>query len=98
MMLISACFAAPLMAVRRRWPDVLHAVDMEHVIDGWERGSYVSACGLNGLRLVGMNAGGETVAACWPPRLKGMPERMERCRTCWLETGRMRPRVDFVAL
>jgi hypothetical protein len=93
--LIGAALDAPLMAVRQRWPNSLHAVDLKHVIEGWERGTFHSVCGLKGLRLVPATVDGFRIAAAWPPRLRGLPDHLERCRTCWIESGRMRPRVDY---
>lgn len=93
--LIGAALDAPLMAVLRRWPNRLHAVDMEHVVKGWDRGSYLSACGLQGVRLVGVDVDEVTVVAPWPPRLRGLPAGRVRCRDCWEVTGRMRPRTEW---
>lgn len=93
--LIGATFNAPLMAILKRWPHTLHAVDMEHVVNGWERGTFQSICGLRGLRVVGTEVEGVSIAVPWPPALKSLPPGTERCRDCWVESGRMRPRVRW---
>jgi hypothetical protein len=36
------------------------------------------------------------IAAPFPPRIKGMPDTMERCRECWIATGKRRPRVEWL--
>jgi hypothetical protein len=90
--LFGLAFDAPLIGVLQRWPNTIHAVDMESVIDGvMGSGTFTSACGVRRLRLWGSNG----VAALWPPRLKGMPAQFSRCRDCWVATGRMRPRVNW---
>ncbi len=88
--LLSAALDAPLLAVLKRWPNTTHAITMESVIDGWDRGTFTSACGMKTLRLVG---NGNGAAVCWPPRIKGCP--MERCRECWVATGKKRPRSHW---
>ena len=99
---INMMFAAPLIGVRQRWPNVLHAITLDGVGATMVKGrTFPSACGLKGLRLV---EGRYTEApdemrplpALWPPRIKGMPENMTRCRSCWEETGKQRPRSDWV--
>lgn len=98
MILIAAAFDAPLMAVLRRWPNRLHAIEMEEVIGGWDRFSFQSACGLRGLRIVGYEREGQMLAVPWPPRLAGMPAGRIRCFACWSATGRMRPRSEWKAI
>lgn len=94
--LLGLMFDAPLVGLLKRWPDTLHAVEMKAVIDGaLGRGTFRSACGRRGLRLLGQDLDGSYLAARWPPRLRGMPKKIERCRECWLETGRMRPRTEW---
>jgi hypothetical protein len=51
--LISLMFSAPLIGVRLRWPNVLHAIDMDGLpIKSWPNGKARSVCGLSGLRVV----------------------------------------------
>ena len=98
MNLLSAVINAPLMGVLRRWPHRLHAVDMEGVVDGWERGFFRSACGLRGLKICGATMEEDHgLAAPWPPRLRGLPEGFVRCRVCWEATGKKRPRCQYKA-
>ena len=93
--LIGLMLDAPLLGVLRRWPDRLHAVDMQAIAEGWDRGTFHAACGARSLRLVGARWNDERVAALWPPRIRSLPPHRVRCRTCWEATGRMRPRVDW---
>jgi hypothetical protein len=94
--LLGLAFAAPLIAVSKRWPSTLHAVDMDGVFDGtFGRGTFAAACGVTGLRLWGQPVDERMVAALWPPRLAGTPVQFSRCRDCWLATGRMRPRTEW---
>ena len=88
-------FNAPLIGVRKRWPNVLHAVEMEGLpIKTWPKGKAVSVCGITGLRLLGREDGSATL---WPPRVKGMPDGVTRCRDCHEATGRLRPRSEYRA-
>ena len=89
--LLGCAFDAPLIAISLRWPKTLHAVTMEQVIHGWKRGTFKSACGRKGLRLLGIGSE-EKVAARWPPGLKGLAPYV-RCRDCWEATGKKRPRT-----
>jgi hypothetical protein len=91
--LFAAALAAPLIGVRKRWPDIHHAIDLDAVCEGWDRGTYRSACGLTGLRMVGAYPQGyEGVHAVqWPPRVSAMPDGVQRCRECWVATGKARP-------
>jgi hypothetical protein len=97
MNLFGAALDAPLMAVRKRWPNTIHAIDLQHVVGGWDRGTFWSACGLRGLRLVGTHYDEALIAAPWPPRLRGLPEDTERCRECWELTGKRRPRSTYTS-
>lgn len=90
--LISLMFEAPLIVVRARWPEVLHAVTMEGLpIKTWPHGLARSACGLTGLRLVWADDSGPVP---WPPRVAGLGP-MKRCEACHEATGRKRPRATF---
>jgi len=95
--LFGLAFDAPLVGVLVRWPNKLHAITLDGVVAGAFRGTFESACGMRGLRLSKAQAGDQRIAAPWPPRLKGMPSDMERCRICWIETGRRRPRCEWKA-
>lgn len=95
MNLVGVMLDAPIMGVLVRWPHRLHAVDMEAVCDGWDRGTFRSVCGFRGLKLVGADTEPDPIAAPWPPRLRGLPDGYERCRTCWEGTGKMRPRIQW---
>jgi hypothetical protein len=90
--LLGAAMDAPLIAFSRRWPDTLHAVTMEQVVKGWKQGTFVSACGRSGLRLMALNRE-QQMAALWPPAVRGLAPDLIRCRECWEWTGRMRPRT-----
>ena len=94
--LLGAALDAPLIGIRKRWPATIHAIEMGQVVDGWERGTFTSACGVSGLRLEGVNMEQQTIAVRFPPRLQGMPSDRDRCRPCWVATGRKRPRVEWV--
>jgi hypothetical protein len=87
MMLIEAALNAPLIAINPRWKNVMHAAEMETIIDAWPNGTVTSVCGKPRLRLL---AG----PGLWPPRVKGSP--MARCRDCWEATGKKRPRSTWV--
>lgn len=89
--LISLMLTAPLVGLRKRWPNVLHAVEMEGFpVKTWPNGTARSACGLTGLRLLWSS--GPTP---WPPRVRGLPEGFTRCAECHEATGRKRPRSEF---
>lgn len=96
MNLIGVALDAPVMGVSKRWPNTVHAVEMGEVIAGWDRGTFVSACGKRGLRFWGHEVQGTLVAAPFPPRVKGMPEDLTRCRECWVATGKKAPRTQWV--
>lgn len=85
MNLITCLIHAPLVAVSKRWPNKLHAAPMEAIATAWPDGTVTAPCGARGLRLVRI---GDRVAL-WPPYAKGPAER---CRECWLATGKRRPR------
>jgi hypothetical protein len=95
MMLIAVMFDAPVIGVLRRWPNRVHAIEMEAVAAGWERGTFKSACGVTGLRFWGLEVENVLCAAPFPPRVKGMPDGLVRCRECWVLTGKKRPRVEW---
>jgi len=88
--LIELVFNAPLVGVRKRWPNVLHAVEMEGL--PWPEGKAVSACGITGLRVV---ADERSMVMPWPPRVASIPDGMSRCRPCHEATGKLRPRSEF---
>lgn len=97
-------FGAPLTARSRRWPRVLHAVTLDGLIDGYKSGrwTFTAACGRTSLRLEGrptlLDPSGNRHAngpypVPWPPSTRGLPADMERCRDCWIVTGKPHPRV-----
>lgn len=93
MILLDAAFHAPLCAVSKRWPRVVHAAELEEIIRAWPRKSgrqrlIVAPCGASGLRLLGV--GGGTHVVLWPPSAKAA--ELTRCRECWVATGQKRPR------
>lgn len=93
MTVIEMLLNAPLIGLQQRWPRKLHAVDVDGV--PLKGGLARSVCGLKGLRLLPLEVGGETTAALWPPRVRGMPARFERCRPCFDATKPKRPRTQW---
>lgn len=91
--LLGAMLDAPLIAVSKRHPYMLHAVDGGEVAGAWPDGTVTAPCGRSGLRLL---ADGERVLP-WPPRAKGLSPEHERCRECWVSTGSKRPRSQMKA-
>lgn len=89
--LIVAALCAPLTGVSLRRPNLLHAVTMEGVIKAWPDHCAVAACGTRNIRLLLVGR----LAVEWPPKIRSLPDRVERCRACWEATGRMRPRSQF---
>ena len=90
--LIALMLDAPLIGVRKRWPETLHAIAMDGFpVATWPKGKATSACGLSGLRV----AVDESGAVPWPPRVSTLPEGTVRCRECHEATGRKRPRSEF---
>ena len=88
MNLLQAAFGAPLVGVSKRWPKVLHAITMENVIRDWESNTTTAACGRSQLKILGTKNG---YALPWPPLHRCAPD--ERCRPCWVATGKKRPRI-----
>lgn len=95
MSLIVAALCSPLVAADPQAPDVLHAATMEAVVGGWEAGEVMSACGVEGLKLVGSEHGNEILFVEWPPRVSSLVAPMVRCGECHVATGRKRPRSAF---
>lgn len=99
--MLAAIFEAPLQASSRRWPKLIHAVDVDAIGDFFvhSRKTMTAVCGARQVRLVVMlrQVGDEQVpgGAPWPPRVKGMPEQRERCRECWVATGKPCPRTEW---
>ena len=92
--LIELMFSAPLVAFNRRWPRVLHAVDMEQIAPAWKKGGSVTAvCGATRLKVLA--CGPQLVL--WPPQVKSLHPDHERCRACHEATGRKRPRSIYKA-
>lgn len=94
--LIIAALAAPLTAISRRWPTVLHAAEMETIISAWPNGTVTAACGKARLRLLAWGA--DRTMVPWPPRVDSLPADWTRCRDCHMATGRKRPRSRWVAV
>lgn len=95
MSLIVAALCSPLIAVHADAPGLLHAATMEAVVHGWDAGEVTSACGVEGLKLVGSEHGGRILFVEWPPRMSSLAASMVRCRECHVATGRKRPRSAF---
>ncbi len=87
--LFDVVFNGPLIGVSKRWPKTFHALEGKTMIRPWLDGkAYTAACGKAGLRIVAQDERGMIP---WPP-----PHRMnshERCRPCWLATGKPRIRA-----
>lgn len=84
---------APVIGVSKRWPRLLHAIEMDEAVT-WSlhNRTATAACGASRLRVMG-DEDGRVVP--WPPAAKPMPTGMERCRECWNLTGRKRPRARW---
>ena len=94
--LLELLFNAPLTGVRKRWPEVLHAIEMDGVpVKTWPHGKATSACGLTGLRVVAVERSGLML---WPPRVASLPDGLSRCRVCHEATGKRRPRSNYVSV
>lgn len=90
--LFGLAFDAPLIGVSQRWPNTLHAVEMEAVVDGAAgRGTFTSACGMSRLRLLKV---GEVVGL-WPPGVRGAPVGLTRCAECFVAGSKKRPRMKW---
>lgn len=90
--LLTLILSTPLTGVRKRWPNVLHAVEMEGLpIKTWPDGLAKSVCGKVGLRCVQWHG----TLILWPPAVKGLPG-MRRCRECFDRCKKKRPRSKFV--
>ena len=84
---LKALLNAPLCAISRRWPRVIHAAPIDQISGAFVRGETIAApCGARRLRLLGDDG----VLVLWPPFAKCQP--LSRCRKCWELTGRKRPR------
>lgn len=94
--LLDLAFNAPLVGIRKRWPNVLHAVDMKGLpVKTWPNGTATSVCGLRGLRVLSSpGVDGNDLLVLWPPRVAGLAP-MTRCPECHEATGRKRPRSTF---
>ena len=101
---ISAALAAPLIVVSARWPGVMHAVDMDEIIDAWpnlrpgKRARAMTAvCGARRLQFLGSGSGDVNGPIAWPPRADSLPPGWVRCVECHRLTGRKRPRSAWTA-
>lgn len=88
--LVSLFFMAPLIGIRVRWPNVLHAVELDGIPFD-PNGTCTSACGLKGLRIAVTG----TTVALWPPYVKGLGEK-KRCPECFAICKKKKPRSRFV--
>lgn len=92
MNLLWSALNAPLCAVSKRWPSVIHAAEMDEIVRAWPlKGAMrppmiVAPCGKRGLRFLAIDGN----AVLWPPPTAAGD--LKRCRTCWVATGRKRPR------
>jgi hypothetical protein len=88
--LLEVALTAPVVGLNPDEPHLLHAVEMNALIHGWDTGHLTAACGANGMRLLSERMAGQRVLP-WPPSTRHLaPAR--RCPTCWTLTGRKRPR------
>ena len=92
MMLLAVLLDAPISGASRRYPRVIHAIDGAQIVNAWPDRTVAAVCGAKRLRLLVK----DEMALPWPPALKGLDllegGGRERCRECWVETGKMRPR------
>lgn len=89
--LIAVFFSAPVIGLRKRWPNVLHAVELDGIPFDPD-GTCESACGLKGLRVA---VSGSTIGL-WPPYVDGLGEKV-RCPECFAICKKKRPRSRFVS-
>lgn len=93
--LIDVVFTAPVIGVRKREPLKLHALTLRAVASAWPNGKPkrlpVAACGVSGVRIL---SDGPHSVLPWPPPARGAVG-FERCRECWVATGKKRPRSHF---
>lgn len=95
-MLITAVFSAPLIGVRKRWPRVLHAIEMPEIVRGWPNGTATSVCGTPGLRILAVDADDvKDLPVPWPPYVEGLVPNHERCKDCFDACKKKRPRSRF---
>lgn len=87
MNLLNLMVHGPLVGVQKRKPTVAHAITYETFIDaGLGQRMPTAPCGAKHLRFLSDTAGR---VCLWPIYQDGP---MERCRECWLATGKKRPR------
>lgn len=85
----------PVVGVRKRWPNVLHAVTFDGLpVKTWPRGQATAACGVRNVRVWSLDDEG-CLPVPWPPSTRGMPRGYTRCKECWDATGRKRPRSQW---
>lgn len=87
---LDLAFNAPLIGIRKRWPNVLHAVELEGLPGPGKDGLASSVCGLSGVRVA---TWGDTIGL-WPPAVKGLGEKV-RCKECYEVCKRKKPRTRF---
>ena len=93
--LIACAMNAPLIGVSKRWPNTLHAIDMDGLpIAKWPDGTATSVCGKTRLRLLG---GREGLPIAWPPRVSSLPDGTTRCRDCYVDSPVKKVRSEFVS-
>lgn len=84
-------FSCPLIGVRQRWPNVLHAVEVDGLpIKTWPKGTARSVCGKTGVRVL---MDGDTLVP-WPPYVKGLGEKV-RCSECFEKCPKKKPVARF---
>lgn len=88
--MFSLYFCAPVIGILKRWPNTLHAVDLDGLTMDPD-GTAKSVCGLKGLRVV---VSGTTIGL-WPPAVKGLAPQV-RCRACFDICKKKRPRSRFI--
>lgn len=89
--LIALALKAPHIGLRKRWPNVLHAVELDGLpVKTWPDGQATSVCGVSGLRILAASDG----PAPWPPYVKGLGEK-NRCPECFAQCKKKRPVTRF---
>lgn len=92
MTLIELMLNAPLIGIQKRWPNKLHAVEMDGLpVKTWPKGLGRSVCGRPGVRVV---ARGETLLL-WPPYVEGLGQ-MIRCSDCYTACKKKKPRTRYL--
>ena len=97
MSLIGLMLSAPLIGIRKRWPHVLHAVEMDGLpTKTWPNGQAVAVCGVTHVRLPKYETSdGIEVFGLWPPAVRSLPKGWTRGKACAEGASKKRPRTHF---